>query len=75
MQHNPDFATLSEAAYEAADKLIDHIDGCGLCGQETHHTCPTGERLGDDYTTKKSAALKALPKSKPLRGSSAKGGR
>lgn len=70
MQHNPDFATLSEAAYEAADRLVDHLAFCS-----NPAGCVSQKDLAKDYRTKRDDALKALRKSKPLRGSSAKGGR
>lgn len=58
--HNPDFATLSEAAYDAADTTIAHMDGCPVCGDSNHFACPEGRRLGGDYRTKRDAALKAI---------------
>jgi hypothetical protein len=55
---NPDFATLSEAAYEAADRLIDHVNLCNDCTPQLG--CDAFDSMAGEYDTKKSAALKAL---------------
>lgn len=57
---NPDFATLAEEAYEAADKLIAHIDHCQWCADESSENCNYAKPFVDDYRTKKDKALKAI---------------
>jgi uncharacterized protein YihD (DUF1040 family) len=54
---NPDFATLSEAAYEAADILIEHLD---MRNCHNPDKCLIAEGRRKDYRTKRDAALKAL---------------
>lgn len=58
---NPDFAALAEASYEAADKLIRHVDTCGECAFAME-TCKVAGKISKDYHTKRDAALKAIRK-------------
>lgn len=55
---NPDFATLSEAAYEAADRALVHVRFCALCGDVS--LCSWGKSLMGNYKGLKNKALKAL---------------
>jgi hypothetical protein len=55
--HVSDLATLSEAAYEAADETLSHTAGCAPC---TIETCRHGMKLWSEYEDAKNAALKAI---------------
>jgi len=55
---NPDVAALSEAAYEAADKALNHIETCGECSYMG--SCDAGCAYISDYRSKKEKALKAI---------------
>lgn len=54
----PDFATLSEAAYEAADAMETHLRCCDRCCWD--NLCAKGTPIVQHYRTKRDAALKAL---------------
>jgi hypothetical protein len=53
-QRNPDLATLTSEALEAADEFITHMETCFA------NECDTAKYLRKIYRTKKDKALKAI---------------
>ena len=59
--HNPDFAREAEyAAFDAADKTFDHIEGCRNCGTNWDALCPVANKLLQEYRDSKGKALEAI---------------